>query len=94
MADHLLGAGFSDDEVRTMAVVNTGGSRVSKTALVVSAHSADFVWRAAGAIATIVEAGGTAHVVSLSYGERGNRRAGSSPTRPRSGSRRFAMPKR
>jgi 4-oxalomesaconate hydratase len=38
---------------------------------VVSAHSADFVWRAAGAIATIVERGGTAHVVSLSYGERG-----------------------
>ena len=37
----------------------------------VSAHSADFVWRAAGAIATIVEHGGTAHVVSLSYGERG-----------------------
>jgi 4-oxalomesaconate hydratase len=39
--------------------------------LVVSAHSADFVWRAAGAIATVVEAGGEAHVVSLSYGERG-----------------------
>ncbi len=37
----------------------------------VSAHSADFVWRAAGAIATVVEQGGTAHVVSLSYGERG-----------------------
>jgi 4-oxalomesaconate hydratase len=37
----------------------------------VSAHSADFVWRAAGAIATVVEHGGTAHVVSLSYGERG-----------------------
>jgi 4-oxalomesaconate hydratase len=44
---------------------------VSRTALVVSAHSADFVWRAAGAIAKVVEAGGTAHVVSLSYGERG-----------------------
>ena len=42
-----------------------------KTLLVVSAHSADFVWRAAGAIATFVERGGTAHVVSLSYGERG-----------------------
>ncbi len=42
-----------------------------KNALVVSAHSADFVWRAAGAIATVVEAGGEAHVVSLSYGERG-----------------------
>jgi 4-oxalomesaconate hydratase len=39
--------------------------------LVVSAHSADFVWRASGAIATLVESGGRAHVVSLSYGERG-----------------------
>jgi 4-oxalomesaconate hydratase len=39
--------------------------------LVVSAHSADFVWRAAGAIARFVEDGGTAHVVALSYGERG-----------------------
>jgi 4-oxalomesaconate hydratase len=44
---------------------------VSKRILVVSAHSADFVWRAAGAIATVVEAGGSAQVVSLSYGERG-----------------------
>jgi 4-oxalomesaconate hydratase len=44
---------------------------VPRTILVVSAHAADFVWRAAGAIATIVENGGTAHVVSLSYGERG-----------------------
>jgi 4-oxalomesaconate hydratase len=44
---------------------------VPKKLLVVSAHSADFVWRAAGAIAAIVENGGTAHVVSLSYGERG-----------------------
>ena len=42
-----------------------------KSLLVVSAHSADFVWRAAGAIATVVEQGGTAHVVALSYGERG-----------------------
>jgi 4-oxalomesaconate hydratase len=44
---------------------------VPRTILVVSAHSADFVWRAAGAIATVVEHGGKAHVVSLSYGERG-----------------------
>ena len=42
-----------------------------KTLLVVSAHSADFVWRAAGAIATVVADGGTAHVLALSYGERG-----------------------
>ena len=39
--------------------------------LVVSAHSADFVWRAAGAIATATANGGTATVVSLSFGERG-----------------------
>ncbi len=43
----------------------------SKSLLVVSAHAADFVWRAAGAIATVVAGGGTAHVVALSYGERG-----------------------
>jgi 4-oxalomesaconate hydratase len=39
--------------------------------LVVSAHAADFVWRAAGAIATTTANGGTATVVALSYGERG-----------------------
>ena len=36
-----------------------------------SAHSADFVWRAAGAIATVTANGGSALVVSLSFGERG-----------------------
>lgn len=39
--------------------------------LVVSAHAADFVWRAAGAIATVTQNGGVARVVALSYGERG-----------------------
>ena len=39
--------------------------------LVVSAHAADFVWRAAGAIATVTRERGVAHVVALSYGERG-----------------------
>jgi 4-oxalomesaconate hydratase len=39
--------------------------------LVVGAHSADFVWRAAGAIAQHTAAGGEARVVALSYGERG-----------------------
>lgn len=39
--------------------------------LVVGAHSADFVWRAAGAIARHTTAGGEARVVALSYGERG-----------------------
>lgn len=38
---------------------------------VIGAHSADFVWRAGGAIAKCVELGGTAEVVALSYGERG-----------------------
>lgn len=42
-----------------------------RTLVVVSAHSADFVWRAAGAIATVVGAGGRACVIALSYGERG-----------------------
>lgn len=39
--------------------------------LVVSAHAADFVWRAAGAIATVTQSKGIARVVALSYGERG-----------------------
>ncbi len=39
--------------------------------LVVSAHTADFVWRAAGAIARTTTTGGDALVVALSYGERG-----------------------
>jgi 4-oxalomesaconate hydratase len=39
--------------------------------LVVGAHSADFVWRAGGAIAVCTAAGGTAEVIALSYGERG-----------------------
>ncbi|MGI5152863.1 PIG-L deacetylase family protein [Plantactinospora sp. CA-294935] len=39
--------------------------------LVVGAHSADFVWRAAGAVAAHTAAGGEALVLALSYGERG-----------------------
>ena len=39
--------------------------------LVVSAHAADFVWRAAGYIAVVTSAFGEAHVVCLSYGEHG-----------------------
>ena len=42
-----------------------------KTALVVSAHSADFVWRAGGAIALHAAQGYAVHVVCLSFGERG-----------------------
>ncbi len=42
-----------------------------KTALVISAHSADFVWRAGGAIALHAAKGYDVTVVCLSYGERG-----------------------
>ncbi|ADZ71280.1 PIG-L deacetylase family protein [Polymorphum gilvum] len=42
-----------------------------KTALVISAHSADFVWRCGGAIALHEERGYDVTVVCLSYGERG-----------------------
>jgi 4-oxalomesaconate hydratase len=38
---------------------------------VIGAHSADFVWRAGGAIAVCTAAGGIAEVIALSYGERG-----------------------
>ncbi len=39
--------------------------------LVVSAHAADFVWRAAGYIAVDTRRSAEAHVVCLSYGEQG-----------------------
>ena len=44
---------------------------MSRRLLVIGAHSADFVWRAGGAIAVTTRAGGTASVLALSYGERG-----------------------
>jgi len=44
---------------------------VSRRLLVIGAHSADFVWRAGGAVAVTTKAGGTARVIALSYGERG-----------------------
>jgi 4-oxalomesaconate hydratase len=44
---------------------------MSRTALVVSAHSADFVWRAGGAIALHAAQGYAVTVLCLSYGERG-----------------------
>lgn len=43
----------------------------AKNALVVSAHSADFVWRAGGAIALYASRGWKITVVCLSFGERG-----------------------
>ena len=39
--------------------------------LVVGAHSADFLWRSAGTIGVTVTNGGSATVLALSYGERG-----------------------
>jgi 4-oxalomesaconate hydratase len=42
-----------------------------KTALVISAHAADFVWRAGGAIALHAEKGYEVTVACLSFGERG-----------------------
>jgi 4-oxalomesaconate hydratase len=44
---------------------------MTRTALVISAHSADFVWRCGGAIALHQEKGVDVTVVCLSYGERG-----------------------
>jgi 4-oxalomesaconate hydratase len=44
---------------------------MSRRIQVIGAHAADFVWRAGGAIAKAVQEGGTAEVVALSYGERG-----------------------
>jgi 4-oxalomesaconate hydratase len=46
-------------------------SSPQKTALVVSAHPGDFVWRAAGAIALHVAKGYRVKIVCLAYGERG-----------------------
>ena len=43
----------------------------SKTALVISAHAADFVWRCGGAIALHAAKGHAVTVVCLSFGERG-----------------------
>jgi 4-oxalomesaconate hydratase len=44
---------------------------VSRRLLAIGAHAADFVWRAGGALALTAEHSGTASVLALSYGERG-----------------------
>ncbi|MGZ9811468.1 PIG-L deacetylase family protein [Pseudoroseicyclus sp. H15] len=44
---------------------------MAKSALVISAHAADFVWRCGGAIALHAEKGIEVTVLCLSYGERG-----------------------
>ena len=46
-------------------------SNETKTVLVVSAHSADFVWRCGGAIALYAKRSYAVQIVCLSYGERG-----------------------
>jgi 4-oxalomesaconate hydratase len=46
-----------------------------KTMLVISAHAADFVWRAGGAIALYSERGWRVRILCLSYGERGESEA-------------------
>ena len=40
--------------------------------LVVSAHTADFVWRAAGTIANFMASGSRVRILVLSYGKGGN----------------------
>ncbi|MGH9825576.1 MAG: PIG-L deacetylase family protein [Blastocatellia bacterium] len=49
----------------------TGMTSDRETVLVVSAHAADFVWRAGGAIALYASRGHRVQVLCLSYGERG-----------------------
>jgi 4-oxalomesaconate hydratase len=44
---------------------------MAKRVQVIGAHSADFVWRAGGALARCTSRGGVARVIALSYGERG-----------------------
>ena len=51
--------------------MNASTDSTPRAGLVVSAHSADFVWRAGGAIATHVKQGYRMKVVCLSFGERG-----------------------
>jgi 4-oxalomesaconate hydratase len=47
------------------------GGQAAPKLLAVGAHAADFLWRAGGALAAAAAAGGEAHVLALSYGERG-----------------------
>jgi 4-oxalomesaconate hydratase len=49
----------------------TMSAEKKKTAVVVSAHSADFVWRAGGAIALYASRGWKVKIICLSFGERG-----------------------
>jgi 4-oxalomesaconate hydratase len=49
----------------------SGPGEGKQTLLAVGAHAADFLWRAGGALAATAATGGEAHVLALSYGERG-----------------------
>src|ERR1700740_2971144 len=49
----------------------TSMTNSTKSVLVVSAHAADFVWRAGGAIALYAQRGYHVRILCLSYGERG-----------------------
>ena len=77
MVDRLLDAGFSraggaPDGGGQYASARGGAAAVRPPGYsVIGAHSADFVWRAGGAIAVTAAAGGVASVIALSYGERG-----------------------
>ena len=62
------GRGARDDRG---AVAAAGRRRMTRRLLVIGAHSADFVWRAGGAVAVATSNGGAARVLALSYGERG-----------------------
>lgn len=56
---------------RARQLARRGTGPLVSRLLVFSAHAADFVWRAGGAIATTAAEGGEVLVLSLSYGERG-----------------------
>jgi LmbE family N-acetylglucosaminyl deacetylase len=47
---------------------------MSRRVQVIGAHSADFVWRAGGAVAKAVEAGGVVEVIATYYGQRAEQR--------------------
>ena len=73
MADRLLEAGFSEEDVRTMAVVeHEEAGRCARTRSSSSARTPPTSSGAPPARSPrVVDSGGTAHVVALSYGERG-----------------------
>lgn len=60
-----------DTDTAAPAGPGAGVPRASGPVIAVSAHAADFVWRAGGALATAARDGRGAHVICLSYGERG-----------------------